>query len=233
MEGVHCKLYFDIDVINSGKSESNIQLVENLIDIVINDVKATYNIYSTRNDVLVLDSSTHLKFSNHVIFENIVFKNNQACLEYINSLAERRDLSKLMFLDSYSCLKPIYDVSVYSRNQNFRLMNSSKIGKSVILKPITQNSPCDEGDLFYRSLLCDKYLIVNTWNKNVQANSNHVVAPLVKKNKNHVDAPHVIKFPEIEKFVKSLIGNEGRIVKESVYENTCTKKEKFENICTV
>ena len=75
-------------------------LVELLIDLVRVDAKSTFFIDTSKVDVLILDSSSNLKFSNHVVFQNIVFENNKSCLSYIKYLSLKQSSSKLTVFDS-------------------------------------------------------------------------------------------------------------------------------------
>ena len=95
------KLYFDIDIEkNSNPGIKYEMLVELLIDLVRVDAKSTFFIDTSKVDVLILDSSSNLKFSNHVVFQNIVFENNKSCLSYIKYLSLKQSSSKLTVFDS-------------------------------------------------------------------------------------------------------------------------------------
>ena len=68
--------------------------------MVGSDLKSTFDIVTQKIDVLILDSSNELKFSNHVIFQNIVFKNNTSCLSYVKHLSQKQSFEKLTVFDS-------------------------------------------------------------------------------------------------------------------------------------
>ena len=76
------------------------KLVETLINLVNLDVKSSFDIHSIKTDVLILDSSSSLKFSNHIIFQNIVFENNKSCLSYIKYLSKKEPVKQLTVFDS-------------------------------------------------------------------------------------------------------------------------------------
>jgi hypothetical protein len=59
----------------------------------------------------------------------------------------------------------IFDMNVYSRNQNFTILNSCKFGKNtpLVISPLTMLTNSDN-DVFFQSLICDKALIVNADN---------------------------------------------------------------------
>ena len=57
--------------------------------------------------------------------------------------------------------------------------------------------------------------------------SSHVLPALKKKKEINVNEVIESKYPEIDKLVSSLIGNEGQIKKIVYYENTNTNKGRF------
>ena len=72
---VPCKLYFDIDVDtrkNPGKSYP--EMVDHLINLINTEARIAFNINSTKTDVIILDASYPIKFSNHLIFNKIIFR---------------------------------------------------------------------------------------------------------------------------------------------------------------
>lgn len=170
---------------------------------------------------MILESNTSVKFSNHVIFQNIIFKDNKACLEYIESLENRLDLSRFN-IDFQSKEKKIFDKNVYGRNQNFRILNSSKYGKNTVLKILYADTICKDSGIFFKSLISDKDLAINTgcvFNAgSANAHAKKVVPCLTDKIGNES------KYPRIKEFICSLIGKDGEVDKESIYENSSTNK---------
>ena len=127
----------------------------------------TYNIVVDNECIIDLDSSTPIKFSRHLIFRvpGSAFTSNIHCGNFAKNVVQRvsekkmtdfsyqqlfkwNDKGKLMFLA---------DMSVYTRNRNFRLYKSSKYGKNVFLLPssITRYQYIDDHDLFMSSLVCN------------------------------------------------------------------------------
>ena len=59
-------------------------LVYQLISIVKQDVNRRFNIDVSDNDILILDLSTPNKFSNHLVFQNVIFQDNKTCSDYVS-----------------------------------------------------------------------------------------------------------------------------------------------------
>ncbi|CEF70451.1 DNA-directed primase/polymerase protein [Strongyloides ratti] len=141
-----CRLYFDIEYSKELNTIANsIELFNDFSNFVKDSLKSEYNIDININEsFLVLDSSTSTKFSLHIIIHlpdnklflnNIEMKNftdylylsmleNNIALIYngkINNIGEKLKV-------------PIFDNCVYTKNRNFRLYLSCKLGKNIHLK---------------------------------------------------------------------------------------------------
>ena len=152
---------------NPDKNEAETLVI--FVDYVFHCIQTKYDIHCTRENVVDLDSSTDLKFSRHLIFhlnqDEILFRNNHECGEFVkeicsclelfleNNVHNRYlpcgDVEKQVFLSRVS-LQQIFvkteqgsallcDLSVYSKNRNFRLYLSSKVSKHVPLKVAKDN----------------------------------------------------------------------------------------------
>ena len=208
-------MYFDIDILkNLGVNYA--AAVESFIDIVNGDAETRFNLISSRQDVLVLDSSTDKKFSNHLIFQNIIFANISSCSNYVDHLLNFESISNLSSILSQSRRTTFFDRSVYSRYQSFCLAGSSKFGKNVALVPISTNLTMSMGYLFYKSLISDKDMVVNAlfpFNRKQIGN----VPPL-----SNIVVDQVSRFPTVLQLIKSLIGD-GEVSRELYHENVCTR----------
>ena len=219
------KLYFDIEYEHSANKEMNAQvLVKDLIDIFIVYCNRTYGILCLSKDVIILVSSTDVKVSYHLIFKTVVFANNKNCKDFIHHVLESlspEHLERFFVNDIKKKRKLIIDMSVYNRNQNFRIIYSSKFGKNTPLK-LVQNNIIDldqSMSTFFDTLICDKSLLVNTHNNKSNHNVNTSVVNKIKHNevKNGI-ASLISNWPVIDVFVKSCIGS-GEIMKTLTYEN--------------
>ena len=95
-----CRLYFDLDgpPLNELEAKRQVQL---LIDEV-----------GRGSDVIVLCSSNETKFSKHVIFPNVLFRNNWQHMRHFVSTIRH----------------PLVDQAVYTRNRCFRMAACHKYG---------------------------------------------------------------------------------------------------------
>ena len=104
--------------------------------------------------------------------------------------------------------KSIVDLSVYNRNQNFRLLSSSKFGKNIALKLDEKHK--NDAPSFFDTLICDHKLVVNT--------SDHIsekIDVLKDENESKTDS----EWPDIDKLVRSQLGPNGQISKIIHFEN--------------
>lgn len=232
------KLYFDIEydmVVN--KEKNGPELVEKLIKIVANLLSKKYDLLCSIEDVLILDSTTKEKFSFHLIFPKVIFSNNRCCKDFITYLVgnlSNEDLNMLTVFDSHKNKKLIIDLSVYSKNQNFRILFSSKYGKSYPLQVSQSNKYVISNEkavniqsqFFFDSLVCGKDFIVNTLSSDkidASTEATYDVKSLPHEDENLLTSAISSKLPEIERFLKSLIKT-GKISKVRFYENQETSK---------
>ncbi|XP_063460086.1 DNA-directed primase/polymerase protein isoform X6 [Pan paniscus] len=132
-ENAVCKLYFDLEFNKpANPGADGKKMVALLIEYVRKALQELYGVNCSAEDVLNLDSSTDEKFSRHLIFQ----------------------LHDVAFKDNIH-------VGVYTRNRNFRLYKSSKIGKRVALEvtednrffPTQSKDVSDEYQYFLSSLV--------------------------------------------------------------------------------
>ncbi|XP_022426660.1 DNA-directed primase/polymerase protein isoform X6 [Delphinapterus leucas] len=110
-ENAVCKLYFGLEFNRlANPGADGKKMVALLVEHVCKALQQFYRVSCSAEDVLNLDSSTNEKFSRHLIFQ----------------------LHDVAFKDNIH-------VGVYTRNRNFRLYKSSKIGKYVPLEVAEDN----------------------------------------------------------------------------------------------
>ena len=81
------KLYFDIEFDKTvNMTIDGEELLIKLIQNVSSNLYVQYNISSSIEEVLILDSSTEKKFSSHLIFPKIVFENNILCGVFVKNI---------------------------------------------------------------------------------------------------------------------------------------------------
>lgn len=145
-EGVPCRLYFDLELnrdINFLRDGP--RMVQRFIVLVLARIRKIYGTTASESDVLQLDSSTDAKFSRHLIFHlpAAAWRNNAHVGDFVRDLCLALEQeANQMSAEEAVVLSPIVkdekghdtlfvDQTVYSKNRNFRLIWSSKIGKTV------------------------------------------------------------------------------------------------------
>ncbi|GMT24113.1 hypothetical protein PFISCL1PPCAC_15410 [Pristionchus fissidentatus] len=149
-EHERCRLYFDLEFereTNEGVDE--IRCLDHFIHCCILLLSEMFDITVDRTKFLLLDSSSPVKFSMHIIVHfpsGLLFPSSPSIRHFADRLRCR------LLIDPPFKLKDsdgdeeivIFDLSVYTRNRNFRLFLSSKLEKRIP---------------FVRSLLCTFYPI--------------------------------------------------------------------------
>ncbi|CAH1241750.1 PRIMPOL [Branchiostoma lanceolatum] len=159
-EGATSHLYFDLEfskVVNPGSD--GVTMVSTLIRYVCWFLKKKYNLTCTEEHVLDLESSTEEKFSHHLIFHlpGAAFQDNRhagnfvhemceklhLCCDKQHRLADDAELQELvaavpgldqLFVKNKDGERVLFiDEGVYTKNRNFRLYKSTKLGRRAPL----------------------------------------------------------------------------------------------------
>ena len=152
-----CRLYFDVDCPQTPPYYTIGSIV---VDILINYVnhclKIQFDKTCDRSEIMILDSSTDEKFSQHIIYTGIVFKDNIECGNFVKAIADAAkikmvggvdtqftdgcgDDTEFLFRSADRDAVFAADLGVYTRNRHFRMWRSSKLDKGVILKVASEN----------------------------------------------------------------------------------------------
>ena len=102
-----------------------------------------------------------------MVFPKVIFKDNQSCKDFVLSFLDAlppSDKFNFNVFDSHNELGSMIDMRVYNRNQNFRIMLSSKFGKNTPLLLSRENvyKWKNQRDLFLDSLVSVRGYHVNT-----------------------------------------------------------------------
>ena len=130
------KLFFDIEfylALNNGKSKT---MLKYLLNLIVCHLRSRYNVKCSIDDILILDSCTSLKFSYHLILPKVIVANIKCCKYFVMSFLSSMSTSDIEFLRVKSPsggFKSVIDLAVYSKNQNMRILLSSKFGKNCPL----------------------------------------------------------------------------------------------------
>uniref|UniRef100_A0A915D5V9 DNA-directed primase/polymerase protein n=1 Tax=Ditylenchus dipsaci TaxID=166011 RepID=A0A915D5V9_9BILA len=137
---IYYRLYFDLEYYKEFNEDVNAQvMMDNFLDLCCRCLFDMLGIEMDRNkSFLVLNSSTESKFSAHVIVHlpgTRLFPSNLALKPVIKRICHQMLIENVgMMKQEDGKPKFVCDLSVYSRNRNFRLFLSSKCGKDAILK---------------------------------------------------------------------------------------------------
>ena len=154
-----CRLHFDVDVdLTSTITAVGSILVDQLISYVNHCLQVKYQRTCNRHQILILDSSTQKKFSQHVIYPTVVFKTSLDCGNFVKSIVHAawkavedgedslwtngfpEDTLFWLFVDNADETTTfVSDITIYSKNRHFRIWRSSKLEKKVPLR-IAQES---------------------------------------------------------------------------------------------
>ena len=149
-----CNLYFDLEFSRDRNPHLELDaqkeqaLVDAFVTICIAFMRQLLLVSCERDDVIDLDSSTAQKFSRHLIFRipGRAWASNAECGRFVRRLAADlhvRQMEPMIAQFYVATEKPgrslFVDMGVYTRNRNFRLMKSSKLGKGngpCLLRPV-------------------------------------------------------------------------------------------------
>ena len=158
-EGQPSRLYLDVDVDQTRKiTIDGSILVDLLISFVNHCLLVMYKRVCNRNQILLLDSSTSTKFSQHLVYPDVIFRSNADCGNFVKTImnaawnrVEKNEDSELtrgysvdslvwLFLDDDDLASTFAsDVTVYSKNRHFRIWRSSKLEKKIPLTVAKEN----------------------------------------------------------------------------------------------
>lgn len=149
--GAPCKLYLDLEfrpieqpsgVAQPDGPAAVARLLELLCARLNSEFPRTTGSVWRPCDAVVLDSSSPAKFSQHVVFPAAVFANNAHIGVFVSRVVRAVQESNAPADAVIQAVRGaggepagLVDLGVYTRNRNFRLYRSSKLGKSIELVP--------------------------------------------------------------------------------------------------
>ena len=161
------KLYYDLEFYTQFNTQKcGPELVRIIIEETIETLYTLYKQKANLEDVIVLEATTNLKFSAHVIFKNSCFINNSAVGKFVRIIKNTLEKKYPGLFDVFNNKgekKPFIDLGVFGKNQNFRLYQSEKFGKSNPLLLSQTMTPTntwkcetleDKKNVFKASLIC-------------------------------------------------------------------------------
>ncbi|OWA55074.1 DNA-directed primase/polymerase protein [Hypsibius exemplaris] len=174
LEGVPVKLYFDLEFEREMNAchngEEMVQMFLAEMEIVFQEL---YSLPLPRDDLVQLDASTTSKFSQHLIFPSVLFHDlhhvglfvRYLCYRILHPVVQPSSSTlevssqgqNLLIKDKSGSRNVFVDQGVYTKNRNFRLFQSSKLGKTNPLV-LTADCPLQEKtdrEVFFLSLICN------------------------------------------------------------------------------
>ena len=163
-QGCACKLYFDLEYNKAANPSSDGEkMVESLLKASFWALEQLFQVHAVHSQVLILDASTDVKFSQHLIYQmppGIAFKDNIQCGHFVRHLvtqlskcsipclSEEEQKSLFVKTSADQDSTSFCDLAVYTKNRNFRLFLSSKYGKNapLIVAPNNDHHPATDGD---------------------------------------------------------------------------------------
>lgn len=225
-----CHLYFDLEFdFDLNPTANGSEMLQTFIELVFQRLHSHLNLPRKRIKTVKLHSSSQTKFSYHLLFKNneYCFRNNQDVGVFVHSMVEEWKHSiasktpnyqtylSLFVFNKQGELVPFVDTSVYSKNRNFRLWRSSKIGKDRILEIEGVNF---DFETFKESLVCDYEKISNHFNIATSINPYKPSKVITSKIESFEKRPQNMPSPLIESFIlSSIIRDEKANIQSALY----------------
>lgn len=206
--------------------------MNNLKNSIQEALEIEYKISRDLSKIIIeLDSTSSIKFSRHLIFPKVVFKNNiimgafvkKLCMLYgscwmINASFESDGSYQQGFL---------IDEHVYDKNRTFRIYGSCKAGKDQIFRPVSETLWNDEDDhflFFLNSLICHVH-----WNEgntrvlgepgksDVNVEMSRIPKPNIYYRQDNFRSKESI-YPHLDHWIESFVlGNQGYIRNVTIF----------------
>lgn len=234
-----CKLYFDLEFLHAyNPTRNGVAMTNTLIDIVCYFLHKEFHITCSRKNIIDLRGTSDLKFSRHLIFNipGIAFATNAHVGSFVRMVCNEvrlwhagiepievpgilpQNVKDLFVCDSKDSEVLFCDEGVYSRNRNFRLFLSTKLGQNFPLVIAEENEylpnhdpgGCTDRQIFFDSLitLVDSTCKILTCRDTEQLPKEQ----LCKSNRmgntySDVEGFRQSPYPEIDAFIQGLIGS--------------------------
>lgn len=213
------KLYFDLEYqLEHNPDARPEEMVDSLVTACA-ELCGLSSISRTDGSIVELDSTTDQKFSRHVIFQSIAFHDNIQAGDFAHRVVQilaQKSPELVLVKKSDGDVVPFVDLGVYTKNRCFRIVGSSKFGKTKRLLPmdgLCRGRVSVSKNLFLRSLICTVEVNVTLLGS---------VAPLALQTDREarLDGPaqgrprggsrvYASPFPLVDDYVHSIIGKDG------------------------
>ena len=141
----HSKLYYDLEYqVRENEFKDGRKMLDVLIEETVTMLNEMFGHHVLKDDILVLDATTPLKYSLHVIFTKTIFDSNLSIGCFVKVLKSKLQERHPGLFDVQNKGKTVsfIDSCVYKKHQNFRLFLSRKMGKEnyLLLSSIKNDS---------------------------------------------------------------------------------------------
>lgn len=231
-----CKLYFDLEFMYMHNPENDgVQMTNAFIKIVCYFLLKEFGVCCSRKNIIDLTSYSFAKFSRHLIFNipGVAFANNIHVGNFVIMICNQirtwaregmkempgftfSDVEILFVTDTKGNKVLFCDEGVYTKNRNFRILRSTKLGKNTPLVvaqenqyvPLTKMGGSAEEMLFLDSLVTT----VRESPKILTFGDDEIRRPKIRQKEREGTGPGMEGFshspyPEIDKYIQSILGH--------------------------
>ena len=143
------KLYFDVEYkVNQNPHKDGGEMSIRLIQTTNDLLNEMFDHKVAVDDILVLEASTPVKFSQHIIYTKTKFENNRMVGEFVKVVKKRlcEKFTGQFEVVHNGRVVNFVDINVYKKNQQFRMFLSRKLGKMnplVLSSSLNSTWKCD------------------------------------------------------------------------------------------
>ncbi|GAV07095.1 hypothetical protein RvY_16972 [Ramazzottius varieornatus] len=227
------KLYFDVEFVKDTNPQANAEeIIVLFLSLLSQTFTEVFSVPLPLENLVQLDSSTLSKFSQHFIFPKAVFRDFRHAGLFVTHFCRNlqdstSDDVKKLFLHSKDLSSPtvlFIDQGVYTKNRNFRVYLSSKLGKKnpFVLYHDSPLQDLTQKEIFFLSLICntqscksEDLLHFDTEKFPVGKLSQNTSESVSRRFRSDGDRPSLTSsnlpspFPEVDKFFESVITADG------------------------
>lgn len=231
-----CKLYFDLEFMYMHSPESDgVKMTNTFIKIVCYFLQKEFGVSCSRKNIIDLTSHSFAKFSRHLIFNipGVAFANNIHVGNFVIMICNQirtwaregmkempgftfSDVETLFVTDTKGNKVLFCDEGVYTKNRNFRILRSTKLGKNtpLVIAPENQYVPLTKtGDSAEEVFFLDSLVTTVRESPKILTFGDDGMKRLKCRQKEREGAGLGMEgfshspYPEIDKYIQSILGH--------------------------
>ena len=206
---VPCKLFFDLEYESRINPEKDgLKMVAKIIELINEKLFNELNHKSSVSDVLVLQSFYKTKFSSHLVFPRTVFKSILEVGGFVKNFTSMLSQEDKQFLTiNHDGREQLFiDMSVYKKNQQFRIMGSRKMGRMNPLI-VSSLSTCEFVEFNKDSVMAS---LVTNVDDSIEVIRSDYTSTAVSAGQEEIHSTGDTMFKEVDDTIKKII-DPGRI----------------------